>query len=305
MAARKGESRRKRSAQERDAQDKAADKEKEEVREDQVEDEEQDSDNDSGDEKAQKQTDKADSDINDEEEDEDEDEDEDEAQEEEEGEPEAKRARTSGNTRKVIVIIDDATLEPVKTSKGSYELLNCDDHIGLHKKLNKDMKRSRPDISHQMLLALLDSPLNKAGHLKIYIRTCQNILIEVSEHLRVPRTYKRFAGLMVQLLHKMKIRAVDGKKTLLKVVKNPVTRHLPPDARIFGMSVTGTLVDVHEFVPALDDSRPVVFIFGGFAHGHIQSDYAEAHLSVSEYPLSGACAVSRVMNAFEHKWNII
>mmetsp|Transcript_17169 Transcript_17169/g.33659 ORF Transcript_17169/g.33659 Transcript_17169/m.33659 type:complete len:247 (-) Transcript_17169:228-968(-) len=221
------------------------------------------------------------------------------------GEDKKARVETTGQVRKVIVIIDDATLEPVKTSKGGYELLNCDDHLGLHKKLNKDPSRSRPDISHQMLLALLDSPLNKSGHLKIYIRTCQNILIEVSEHLRVPRTFKRFAGLMVQLLHKMKIRAVDGNKTLMKVIKNPITRHLPPDARIFGMSVTGTLVDVHEFVPALDDTRPIVFIFGGFAHGHIEADYAEALLSVSEYPLSGACAVGRIMNAFEHKWNII
>mmetsp|Transcript_23473 Transcript_23473/g.66750 ORF Transcript_23473/g.66750 Transcript_23473/m.66750 type:complete len:301 (+) Transcript_23473:71-973(+) len=212
---------------------------------------------------------------------------------------------TQGKMRKVILVMDEATLEPVKTSRGSFELLNCDDHLGLHKKLNKDPSHSRPDIAHQMLLAALDSPLNKAGHLEIFIRTNKNVLIKVSEHLRIPRTFKRFSGLMIQLLHKMKIRAVDGNKTLLKVVKNPITRHLPPNARIFASEVDGTLVDAHEFVPALPDNTPVVFVLGAIAHGNINVNYAEAVLSFSEYPLSGACTVSRICGAFERKWGII
>lgn len=48
----------------------------------------------------------------------------------------------------------------------------------------------------QMLMTLLDSPLNKAGHLKVYIRTRKNVLIDVNPGLRIPRTFKRFAGLM-------------------------------------------------------------------------------------------------------------
>ena len=67
---------------------------------------------------------------------------------------------------KVIVILEQASLETVKTSKG-YQLLNCDDHKGIHKKLNKDPTESRPDILHQELMMLLDSPLNKAGMLKV------------------------------------------------------------------------------------------------------------------------------------------
>jgi rRNA small subunit pseudouridine methyltransferase Nep1 len=81
-----------------------------------------------------------------------------------------------------------------------------------------------------MLLTLMDSPLNKSGKLQVYIHTANNILIEVSPHVRIPRTYKRFAGLMVQLLHKLKIRAANGPETLLKVIKNPITAHLPASA---------------------------------------------------------------------------
>ena len=35
----------------------------------------------------------------------------------------------------------------------------------------------------------------------------------------------------VQLLHKLSIRAVSGTEKLLKVIKNPITDHLPPNCR--------------------------------------------------------------------------
>ena len=51
----------------------------------------------------------------------------------------------------------------------------------------------------------------------MYIRTDRNLLIEVHPQTRIPRTYPRFAGLMVQLLHKYVVRAADGPVKLLKV----------------------------------------------------------------------------------------
>ena len=44
---------------------------------------------------------------------------------------------------------------------------------------------------------------------------------------------------MVQLLHKLSIRAANGPHKLLKVIKNPIVDHLPPNARITLLSVTG------------------------------------------------------------------
>lgn len=108
----------------------------------------------------------------------------------------------------------------------------------------------------------------------------------------------------VQLLHKMKIKSAEGNKTLLKVIKNPVTRHLPPHARVFGTSVNGTLVDVQDLAAALPD-EPVVFVFGAMAKGHIEPNYVEQMLSFSEYPLSAACAINRLLTAFERKWKIL
>lgn len=50
--------------------------------------------------------------------------------------------------------------------KDTHVLLNGDDHAEYIKnKLHRDPSEFRPDITHQCLLTLLDSPLNKAGKL--------------------------------------------------------------------------------------------------------------------------------------------
>jgi rRNA small subunit pseudouridine methyltransferase Nep1 len=46
--------------------------------------------------------------------------------------------------------------------------------------------------------------------------------------VRLPRTFRRFCGLLVQLLQKLSIRATNGPDKLLKVVKGPVTKYFPP-----------------------------------------------------------------------------
>ena len=52
--------------------------------------------------------------------------------------------------------------------------------------------------------------LNKAGRLKVYIRSARNVLIEVHPETRVPRTARRFYGLMSELLSKLKVRGTSG-----------------------------------------------------------------------------------------------
>ena len=73
----------------------------------------------------------------------------------------------------------------------------------------------------------MDSPLNKAGLLQVYIHTESNALIKISPSTRIPRTFKRFSSLFALLLTKLKIRAVENSETLLKVIKNPVTNYFP------------------------------------------------------------------------------
>ena len=207
---------------------------------------------------------------------------------------------------KLIVILERACLETGKIGK-EHVLLNADDHAGFLRKHKRDPSEARPDILHQCMLILLDSPLNKAGLLKLYVRTEKGVLFEVSPQIRIPRTFKRFCGLMAQLLFKLSIRASNGPHKLLKVIKNPITDHLPPNARVHLLSVTGALTSLPEFVPKLPGgSEPVVFVAGAMAHGKVEPEYqVDECLAISEYPLSGAAALGRLTNAFENHLGIL
>mmetsp|Transcript_16557 Transcript_16557/g.15899 ORF Transcript_16557/g.15899 Transcript_16557/m.15899 type:complete len:231 (+) Transcript_16557:109-801(+) len=210
--------------------------------------------------------------------------------------------------RSVVVILDLASLETVKTKKGDFQLLNCDDHVGLMRKHNKNPQQYRPDIVHQELMAVLDSPLNKAGKVKLYMHTEKNVLVEMNPKTRLPRTFKRFSGLMVQLLHRLKIRSADGNEMLLKVVKNPISRHMPAGARCYGFSQAGSLYSPTAFASALPDDAPIILVFGAMATGSIDikdHPYMQEMVSISEYPLSGVVAINRVLGSIETHWGIV
>jgi len=205
--------------------------------------------------------------------------------------------------KRLIVILEDANLETCKAGK-EFSLLNIDDHKGLLSRTGRDFSTARPDITHQCLLMLFDSPLNRAGLLQVFIRTNNNVLIQINPATRIPRTFKRFAGLMVQLLHKYSITAAESSTKLLKVIKNPVTDHLPPGCRKILMSYSAgeKPVAASTLVPQGDD--PVVFVIGAIAKGAIKTDYTEETYSISNYPLSAALTCTKLCEAFEQAWGV-
>lgn len=77
-----------------------------------------------------------------------------------------------------------------------FELLTPFQHPHIFKKNNKDPDTWIPQMTHLALLQLFDSPLNRASLLQVYIRTPNNVVIEIHPETRIPRTFKRFAGLM-------------------------------------------------------------------------------------------------------------
>lgn len=151
---------------------------------------------------------------------------------------------------------------------------------------------------------LLDSPLNRAGLLQVYIHTEKNVLIEVNPQTRIPRTFKRFAGLMVQLLHKFAVKASENSIKLLHVIKNPVTNHLPVGCKKIAMTFSSKIVkNCRELVPSEDE--PIALVVGAFAHGHLNVDYTEDNISISNYPLSAALTCAKLCGAFEEVWGIV
>jgi len=221
------------------------------------------------------------------------------------------------SARRIVVVLEKACLECVQPRKGALELLNSDDHKQICAKNGRDIMDARPDITHQCLMTLLDSPLNKAGKLLIFMHTAQNVLIEVHPSLRVPRTFKRFAGLCVELLQRQKIRAAQSSETLMKVVSNPVEKYFPLGSRRFGLSVTGREVKLRDFTTDLEkqaenerEAVPIVFSIGAVAHqdpvteAKFGAGYIEEKLSICPWGLSASCCCAKICNEFEYLWDI-
>jgi rRNA small subunit pseudouridine methyltransferase Nep1 len=230
---------------------------------------------------------------------------------------EEEHAAATTEKQSVIFILENANLETAKVGK-NYELLNCDDHTSFLKRHKRDPALYRPDICHQALLAILDSPLNKAGRIKaVYVHTSKNVLISISPQVRLPRTFRRFCGLFVQLLQKLSIRATNGPDKLLRIVKGPVSRLLPPDALRIGFShsagepqpmskhINRWLSGKQQQEEDNDNNRPLVFFLGAFAHGKVDQSLADEYISISSYPLSAAYALGRITNALEQRWDIV
>lgn len=186
-------------------------------------------------------------------------------------------------------------------------LLNGDDHADYIKnKLHRDPAEFRPDITHQCLLTLLDSPLNKAGKLEVYVTTSSNQVIKINSATRIPRTFKRFSSLMAQLLKKMSIRAEESSETLLKIVTSPVTNHLPPESLKLALSTQGKLIKIQDFIKEKDFKEPIVFLVGAVAHGNptMEVDYYQESFCISRYAMSASNCLGRLLTAFEFLWGI-
>ena len=81
--------------------------------------------------------------------------------------PVPKRPNKDSNSKRLIVILEGACLETAFTKRDGYQLLTSDKHHGMLSKEGRDPSLARPDIVHQCLLMLLDSPINQAGLLQV------------------------------------------------------------------------------------------------------------------------------------------
>ncbi|XP_020204886.1 ribosomal RNA small subunit methyltransferase nep-1-like [Cajanus cajan] len=99
-----------------------------------------------------------------------------------------------------IFILDNASLIKGLVRK-EWKILNSDEDAQFLLKQNKNLNDYRPDIIHEALRCILDSPLNKAGMVgAIYVKIDQGRLFEVKPHVRIPRTCSRFCGVIINIV---------------------------------------------------------------------------------------------------------
>lgn len=81
--------------------------------------------------------------------------------------------------------------------------------------------------------------------------------------------YSVLSLISVQLLHKLSVRATDGPQKLLRMIKNPVSDHLPPGCpRIATSFSSGEAVCPRTLVP----EGPAAVVIGAFAHGAVRDN---------------------------------
>ena len=157
------------------------------------------------------------------------------------------------------------------------------------------------------MLTLLDSPLNKAGLLQVYIHTSKGVLIEVNPQVRIPRTFKRFSGLMVQLLHRLSIRSIKGSEKLLRVIKNPVTDYFPANTHKITLSYNAPVQRLSSYLATIPSDRNIAVFVGAMAHGedNFADEFVDEKISISEYSLSASVACGKFCCSLEDLWGIV
>lgn len=163
-------------------------------------------------------------------------------------------------------------------------------------------KMGRPDIIHNTLLQVLETPLNWEGRLQTYVHTQDGYLIRINPKIRLPKNYLRFVGLIEQLFTQKKV-PVEG-EPLLELEKSTLQKFIRAMApsTIVGFSTRGTpslMKDVAERVSRFEN--PLALI-GGFPRGHFTQETSrlvDEMVCVDREPLDAWVVAGRFVYDFE------
>jgi rRNA small subunit pseudouridine methyltransferase Nep1 len=166
-------------------------------------------------------------------------------------------------------------------------------------RLTDSEKRGRPDLVHAALLSVTGTPLYLDGSVKVFIHTNQDVVLEMAERTRVPKSYFRFRGLIEKLLSQMSDEGLvkaygSGIRELLK-------RTVSPD-KAFGLSVQGRQTRLEKLAESVVTAKNPCVIVGGFPHGHFSREtlgFVDELLRIHERPLEAHVVASRVVYEVE------
>jgi rRNA small subunit pseudouridine methyltransferase Nep1 len=165
-------------------------------------------------------------------------------------------------------------------------------------------KRGRPDIIHFSLLAALSTPLFMQGKLNVYVSTLHDKLILINNSLRLPKSYSRFEGLMMNLFRDKVISDPNKSKNLIEL-KDDITFEeviyeiVRPD-KLIGFSIKGAKSSLSQILVdnVKETSKNYCFIVGGFQRGHFQKNVTRALdniYSISDFGLESHVVISRIL----------
>jgi len=186
-------------------------------------------------------------------------------------------------------------------------LLDRSLHHQAMKRLNGNLKRGRPDITHFALLEASGSPLNKEELLQTYVHTCKDYIITVNPATRLPKNYNRFIGLMEQLFQQGKVPPTG--ETLLKLEPKTLQTLLAETEADYTLAFSrkGKPKTLQDAVSSLQTKRRPAVLVGGFPHGHLSEaaiQLADEVACVDPEMLEAWTVTSRVIYEYERSLSV-
>lgn len=190
-------------------------------------------------------------------------------------------------------------------SKGKHPsqiLLDRSLHHSAMLNLKDGLRRGRPDLVHQAVLAVTGTPAYQMGELRLYIHTYTNLVVEVAEKTRLPKSYFRFQGLMEKVLG-------GQKEALLRVEEmrfNELIAHIGAEV-VIGFSRLGVLMKPEEWVSGYVKGN-TVFVVGGFPRGEFHQDVVkefDVTISIHEMPLETHVVLARIIYDYERLRRVV
>ncbi|MGE0243163.1 MAG: ribosome biogenesis protein [Nitrososphaeraceae archaeon] len=185
-------------------------------------------------------------------------------------------------------------------------------------KMNNSWKRGRPDLVHICLLSILATPLYMKNLVNVYVHTIDNKIIFIGRQVRLPKSYKRFEGLMMKLFQEKQIKgneSASDKDSYLLKIKNNMTfdnlldKVIRPE-KIIGFSSTGILKSVKSIVNETIDlkQKHIAYIIGGFPNGEFSKNIRERfHMTyaITNDQLEAHVVISRLAYECENRISLL
>ncbi len=129
-------------------------------------------------------------------------------------------------------------------------------------------KMGRPDIVHNTLLQILETPLNWTGYLRTFVHTQDDYVITINPKVRLPKNYVRFVGLVEQLFSEGQVpKNGDPLLTVDKISLRKFLGRLRP-GKVLGLSTLGKPVLLRELAQYASGITDPLMVVGAFPRGH-------------------------------------
>ncbi|MFI5404848.1 MAG: ribosome biogenesis protein, partial [Candidatus Gagatemarchaeaceae archaeon] len=192
-------------------------------------------------------------------------------------------------------VVNDARRRGLDASR---ILLDRSFHHSAMSRLRDSEKRGRPDLVHEAVLNVTGTPLFLEGSVRLFVHTCAEMVFEVAERTRIPKSYFRFRGLVEKLLAE---RSADELVKVYPGTLQELVRRISPDA-VFGLSVQGRQTRLEELTREVCEKKNPCVLVGGFPRGHFSQgtlELVDELARIHPRPLEAHVVAARVVYEVE------